>query len=65
MKGARRLLTTEHPAIVMELNPLALETGGTTPDEVLGLLTEYGYRWEEIEGVVWNGVRVTNIFATA
>lgn len=65
LKGARRVLTTERPAIVMELNPLALETGGTTPEEVLRLLTEYGYRWEEIEGVLWNGVRVTNILATA
>jgi FkbM family methyltransferase len=65
LKGARRLLTTERPAIVLELNPLALESGGTTPDEVLSQLKEYGYRWEEIEGALWNGVQVTNILATA
>jgi FkbM family methyltransferase len=63
LKGARRVLAADHPAILLEVNPLTLRASGVTSERLLNQLSEYGYHWEEIERALWQGVTVTNIFA--
>jgi FkbM family methyltransferase len=66
LKGARALLSAPNrPAIVLEVNPVTLGQAGIDPQQVLNLLEQYGYVWEEIERFAWQGAVVTNIFATS
>jgi FkbM family methyltransferase len=65
LKGARRVMTTLRPAVVLEVNPLTLEAGGVRPDQIFDQLAEYGYQWNEIERADWHGCTVRNIFAKA
>lgn len=58
LRGARAALTRFRPAIVMEINPILLQQGGTTPGEIADFLTAQDYRlyalsWKRIER--WNG----------
>jgi FkbM family methyltransferase len=64
LRGARGLLSSkDRPAILLELNPVTLHRAGVERDQVLQLLAEFGYEWEEIEQFSWQGAIVSNIFA--
>lgn len=50
LRGGRALLTRpDGPLLFVEVNPEALEAGGTSAEEVYGLLRECGYTWYPIE----------------
>jgi FkbM family methyltransferase len=43
LRGAARLLERDHPAIVAEICPYALEEHGDSAEEMLGILSSHGY----------------------
>lgn len=58
LRGARTTLARFRPAIIMEINGILLQQGGTTPGEIVDFLTAQDYRlyalsWKCIER--WNG----------
>jgi FkbM family methyltransferase len=48
LRGGRETLQRFHPVLLMELNPTALGEHGTAAADLLGLLTELGYRVFEV-----------------
>ena len=49
IRGAKTLLTgVDSPVLVLELNPQTLEYSGHRPDDLLGLLSSYGYTFYPI-----------------
>lgn len=50
LRGARTTLGRHHPAIVMELSPYTLEERGQDPSELITLLQDQGYRFQDLAG---------------
>lgn len=47
--GARDLLYSDAPSLVIEINPGALARNGATPEAIYALLTTLGYTWSKIQ----------------
>src|SRR5262249_36006350 len=43
LRGARGIIDRYRPAIVIEINARSAAAAGTAPDQMLGLLQEFGY----------------------
>ena len=64
LAGAIRLLrSAAAPAIVMELNPVALRFANSEPADLLNSLQSNGYRCTELERAMYKGEIVVNILA--
>ena len=49
LKGGRNLFSGDHaPVLIIEANPRALAMGGSSMDELLGLIRSYGYTFYNI-----------------
>jgi FkbM family methyltransferase len=63
LRGARQLLTTFAPQILLEVNPHTLEAGGSSSAELYQELEQNGYSWRIVEQMPWKGITVLNIHA--
>jgi FkbM family methyltransferase len=63
LDGARKLLDLQSPALIMELNPFALEVAGYTPSDVYSRLQAHGYSVRVIEWMPYKGRPCQNILA--
>ncbi|MGH9429255.1 MAG: FkbM family methyltransferase, partial [Terriglobia bacterium] len=50
LKGAREVIREFRPILMLELNPATLERYGACAEDLIGLVTSYGYEIFEIEG---------------
>jgi FkbM family methyltransferase len=63
LRGAKRILTEYAPQLLIEVNPLTLEAGGSSPAELYDELEKNGYQWRIVEEMPYRGVTASNIHA--
>jgi len=63
LDGARNLLVSQSPAIILEVNAFALEVAGYTPSDVYSRLEAHGYSVRVIEWMPYQGRSCQNILA--
>lgn len=63
LQGARRLLRELAPHLLLEVNPLTLKAGGSSPEALFAELTRAGYVWRTVEEMAWKDVVVQNVQA--
>jgi FkbM family methyltransferase len=64
-RGASGLLSSSNPpCILFEANPITLAAAGSSVNELLALISSYGYTCAELERFLWQGVSVINYLAT-
>lgn len=73
LRGAKRLLSRNSDiSIICEVNPSALEAGGSSPQELIGVLKEFGFEVFQIDEATgtlidlpdnWQGVKYVNVLA--
>ena len=50
LRGAHELLQRDKPVLLMEMMPYGLEEAGASLDELLGILSNYGYSLYHLDG---------------
>ena len=57
LRGAQRILTTQQPVVIFELQPPAARRSGHDPFAAWNFLAEHGYRFEQLDaGNSWQSV---------
>ena len=63
LNGALRTIELCQPTMVIEINRVALERQGATPDQIFGWLTQHLYGWRIIEENALRNDPLYNIIA--
>jgi FkbM family methyltransferase len=64
VRSIESLLRSEHPDLLVEVNPITLQAAGSTPEDLREFLQNCGYILRDVESISFQGEMVSNVYCT-